>query len=151
MEEVCLRGAGLHFFFPDQCVCSQNGLVVWAHAEGNKVPLQELEQLGERPGLCAREWQPARQDTSRDDPIARFLCDVLLMHFMLTAGAARLTAHNGLNGSLTDIIAKEYNEKKTAADLCYYVRIKAIHPLLLINAQLVRPFRSGKGFSVIPA
>jgi len=101
MEEVCLREPAYTSSFPISVSVPRMVSSYGQHAEGNKVPLQELEQaLVKGLAYVAREWQPARQATSRDDPIARFLCDCIVDAFYADQGLLALRPHNGLNDHL---------------------------------------------------
>jgi pimeloyl-ACP methyl ester carboxylesterase len=68
------------------------------------------------------------------DPIGRFLCDSIVDAFCADKGLLGLRPHDGFNGSISEVLAQDYSERRISEHTSYFVRNGGTRPLLLINA-----------------
>jgi pimeloyl-ACP methyl ester carboxylesterase len=135
MAEVCLREPTYPSSFP--ITVSYEGMVsAYAqHPLCNKLPPGAVEQaLIEGLAYVTREWTKAKQASIAADPMVQFLCDCITDAFCADKGLLALQPDNRCSESIVEVLARDFSERRTPGDVCYYVRNQGTHPLLLINA-----------------
>ena len=135
MAEVCRREPTYTSSFP--IAVSMEGLVAayGQHPLGNRLPPGAVEQaLPEGFAYLAKGWKNEKKTEAGEDPVVQFLCDSIVDALCADQGLLALQPHDAFSGSVAELLAQEYSEKRTAGGLDYYVRNRGSHPLLLINA-----------------
>jgi pimeloyl-ACP methyl ester carboxylesterase len=135
MAEVCRREPAYTSSFPITVAHEEMASAYAQYPLCNDLPAGAVEQaLMEGLAYFAREWPKAEQASSGADPIAQLLCDCIVDAFCADQGLLSLQPHNGFSRSTSEILAEEYSERRTSNGLCYYVRHRGTHPILLISA-----------------
>lgn len=135
MAEVCRREPTYTSSFP--ITVSYEGMVsAYAqHPLTNKLPQGAVEQaLDEGLAYIAQSWAKAKHASNGTDPIARFLCDCITDALCADQGLVALQPQNSYSESIGEVLKRDFSERRTLGDVCYYIRNQGTHPLLLINA-----------------
>ena len=83
--------------------------------------------------LCA-SWPASEMPTAPDDPLLRLLCDSIVDSFCAEQGVLTLMPYSSSNGSISEVLAEGYNERRAVGGPSYFVGKNGREPLLLINA-----------------
>ena len=135
VAEVCRREPAYTSSFP--MTVSYQGLLS-AYAQQplcSELPVGAVEHaLHEGMDYLAGKWKKVKQADTETDPMTRFLCDCTIDAVCADHGLLALQPHNGISGSVADVLAHHYSKRQTETGVGYYVRNVGSRPLLLINA-----------------
>ena len=135
LAEVCRREPNYPASFPIT-VCQEK----MASAYRQRPPCDELASgeseraLAEGLAYVARTWGKIQPATGAVDPVAQFLCDSIMDAFCAEQGLVTLRPYTNVDGSLVELLERQYSKRQTSGGVIYYVRNEGVHPLLLINA-----------------